>query len=254
MEQGKGNKITVNGVEFYYERGGKPSNIPVIVFESGYGWPLENWDSIRREVGEFAELFLYDRAGVGKSGKGDMPMHSLQNARNLNALLQKTGVQPPYLLVGHSFGGLNVRAYAQLYPEDVAGVILLDACHEDQNSNMVPLFTQSVQQDYLGQFTVEASLAEFEESLEQVRGKMLGNTPLLVLTGGTQPHHTKESMAAWLGFQKELAGLSSRSEQVIVAEAGHAIHLDTPSIVISEFQKMMKRMREKMEQQPFNSL
>lgn len=242
MKQGNGNKIKVNGIEFYYERDGKSGNTPVVVFDSGYGWPLENWDSIRREVGEFAELFFYDRAGVGKSGKSDLPMHSLQNARNLKALLQETGVQPPYLLVGHSFGGLNVRLFAELYPEDLAGIILVDACHEDQNDNMVPLFTPAVQQDYLGQFTVEASLAEFEDSLEQVRGIALGDLPLLILTGGTQPYHTKESMAAWLGFQKELAGLSSCSEQVIVEDAGHAIHRDEPGVVISEIQKMLIRI------------
>ncbi|MGX7594511.1 alpha/beta fold hydrolase [Planococcus plakortidis] len=152
---------------------------------------------------------------------------------------KKTNVKPPYILVGHSFGGLNIRLYASLYPEEVAGVLLLDACHEDQNKLMAPALPPPNQKQYFRQFAVEGTLAEFEESLEQVRKhKTLGDMPLTVVTGGNQPVHTLESWAHWMGFQKDLAALSSNSRHVILEDAGHAVHIDNPQAVIDEIQKM----------------
>lgn len=246
MEKSVGDKITVNGTELYYEWTGKRGKEPAIIFESGYGWPLGNWDPVRKELEGSKEMFFYDRAGVGKSGRSAGPLHSLQIVRNLRELLQHAEVKPPYLLVGHSFGGVNVRLFAHLYPEDTAGVILLDSCHEGQNRKMVPLFTAEVRGDYLNQFTVEATLEEFEQSLEQICGKSLGDTPLLVVTGGNQPHHTAESMGEWLNFQEELAALSSNSEHVMVKNAGHAIHLDEPVLVTSLIKKMAMQINKKV--------
>ena len=245
MEKSVGDKVTVNGTKLYYERAGQTGEGPIVVFESGYGWSLANWDPVRKELEESMEMFFYDRAGVGKSDRSDGPLHSLQIVRNLGKLLQKANVKPPYLLVGHSFGGVNVRLFAHLYPKEIAGVILLDSCHEDQNRKMVPVFAEQVKEEYLGQFTVEASLEEFEESLDQVRGKRMGDIPLLVVTGGNQPHHTAESMREWLNFQEQLTALSSVSEHVIVEGAGHAIHLDNPMLVTSLIKKMAMQTNDK---------
>lgn len=235
-----GQKVKIEEIEMYYEYIGDSNDNPTIVFESGYGWDLNNWIPIRDEVSKFAKLFLYDRDGVGRSEKSNKPKHSLQIIENLRNLLQKANIKPPYVLVGHSFGGVNVRLYASKYPDEVAGVILLDSVHEDQNKKMVPLFTKEVQEEYLGQFVVEAPLYEFEESLEQVRGTNLGNIPLIVMTGGTQPHHTARSMDVWMQFQKELANLSSQSKHLIVQEAGHAIHINSPKSVIEAIKEMTK--------------
>ena len=241
--EGIGNRITVNDAELYYERTGKADEKPVIVFESGYGWSLDNWEPIRKELEDFAELFFYDRAGIGKSGESEGPLHSQQIARNLRELLQKAEVKPPYVLVGHSFGGVNVRLFAQLNPDETAAVILLDSCHEEQNRKMVPLFSEEVRKEYLGQFTVEASLEEFEQSLNQVSATTLKDTPLLVVTGGSQPHHTPDSMREWLRFQSELAGLSSNSWHVVLEEAGHAVHIDQPAAVVDAIENMMKTLK-----------
>jgi len=148
---------------------------------------------------------------------------------------------PPYLLVGHSFGGINVRLFASTYPELVAGVILIDSCHEDQNNKMVPLFSKEVQDDYFKGFEFECSLIEFEESLEQVRNeKSLGNVPLYVITGGTQPIHTTGSWAYWMEFQKDLIYLSTNSKHFIVEDAGHAIHKDRPDHVVQLIRNMFE--------------
>lgn len=238
-----GQKVNINGTELYYEHNGNSNDKLTIVFESGYGWDLNNWNTIRNEVSKVANIFMYDRDGVGKSAKSIKPKHSIQIIENLRSLLQKLDIKPPYIFIGHSFGGINVRLYASNFPEEVVGVILLDSVHEDQNKKMISLFTKKVQEEYLGQFTVEASLSEFEESLEQVRSSNLGNVPLIVMTGGTQLHHTIQSMTVWMQFQRELANLSSNSTHLIVKDAGHAIHIDHPQPVINAIIKMLEIVR-----------
>ncbi|UPM56106.1 alpha/beta fold hydrolase [Gottfriedia acidiceleris] len=237
-------KVDIGGIELHYEFFGVKNANVTMVFDSGYGWDLNNWKTIRNEVSKFAKMFIYDRAGIGESGKDDRPRHSKQNVENLRTLLQKVGVKPPYVLVGHSFGGANVRLFASEHPEEIAGVILLDSVHEDQNKYMAPLFSDKVKEEYYGQFRFEASLNEFEESLEQIREtKSLGNIPLLVVTGGTQPYHTPESWIYWTKFQKELVKLSSNSKHIIVNDAGHAIHIDRPDAVIKALKEMNEIVR-----------
>lgn len=236
----EGKSIDIGGVRLYYEDLSGNSRSPTIVFDSGYGWTMENWNSIKNKVSEFSRMIIYDRAGLGRSSNDGRPGHSQQNVENLHTLLQKVEVKPPYVLVGHSFGGVNVRLYAATYPEEVAGVILLDSCHEDQNKLMAPLFSPQIRAEYFGQFTVEGTLAEFEESLEQVRKhKLLGNVPLTVITGGKQQHHSVESWAYWMKFQNDLAQLSSNSRHIILEEAGHAVHLDCPEAVIAQIKVMI---------------
>ncbi|WP_257350984.1 alpha/beta fold hydrolase [Pseudalkalibacillus decolorationis] len=236
-----GHKVDIGSIKLYCELLGDKNDGPTFVFDSGYAWSLFNWNSIRDEVSEFARMFIYDRAGIGKSEKDQRYRHSKQSVENLHTLLQNANVKPPYVLVGHSFGGLNVRLFANTYPEEIAGVILLDSCHEDQNKVLPPLFSDKVRDDYFSGFAAEGSLSEFEESLEQVRRSgSLGHIPLIVVTGGNQPHHTDESMNAWMSFQKDLANLSTRSKHIIVENAGHAIHIDSPEAVINSIKEMLE--------------
>lgn len=239
-ENETGQKIDIGGIELYYEFLGGNNEGPTLVFDSGYGTTLENWNSIRDEVSKFSKVFIYDRAGIGNSEMDDRPRHSQQSVENLRILLKKAGVKPPYVLVGHSFGGLNIRLFASTYPEAVAGVILLESTHEDQNKILPSLFTKEVQEAYYNQFTLEGSFNEVEESLEQVRtSKSFGNIPLIVVTGGLQPFHTAESMATWMRFQRELANLSTNKKHIVVEDAGHAIHIDQPQVVIDVIRDML---------------
>ncbi|TWT00137.1 alpha/beta fold hydrolase [Planomicrobium sp. CPCC 101079] len=239
--------IDIGGVQLYYEDVGKSSGNPTVVFDSGYGWTTEKWNSVKNEVSAFSRMIIYDRSGLGRSSYDGRPRHSQQNVENLRALLQKAEVKPPYVLVGHSFGGVNVRLYASTYPDEIAGLILLDSCHEDQNRLIAPLFSPQIRAEYFGQFIVEGTLAEFEESLEQVRKhKSLGNVSLTVITGGKQPHHTVESWAYWMEFQKNLAQLSSHSRHIILEEAGHGLHLDCPEAVIEQIRTMVESLKGKV--------
>ena len=237
-------KIDIGGIELYYELLGEQHEGPTLVFDSGYGVTLDNWNPIKYEISNFSKMFIYDRAGIGKSDIDDRPRHSKQSVENLHILLKKAGVKPPYVLVGHSFGGLNIRLFASTYPEEVTGVVLLDSTHEDQNKILPSLFSKEVQEAYYNQFTLEGSLNEVEESLEQVRNSnSFGSIPLVVVTGGLQPFHTEESMAAWIRFQKELANLSSNKQHIIVEDAGHAIHIDQPQVVIEVIRNLLATVK-----------
>ncbi|HFK1785820.1 TPA: alpha/beta fold hydrolase [Bacillus cereus] len=120
-----GKKLDIGGIELYYELLGINNEGPTLVFDSGYGATLESWNSIRDDISKFSKMFIYDRAGIGKSGMNERSRHSQQSVENLRILLNKAGINPPYVLVGHSFGGLNTRLFASTYPEEVVGVVLL---------------------------------------------------------------------------------------------------------------------------------
>jgi len=105
---------------------------PTVILESGSGGPSVDWLMVQPEVA-FARVCSYDRAGYGWSESGPEPRSSLQIARELKQLMLAAGENGPYVLVGHSMGGYDIRVYAGQYPNDVAGMVLVDASHEDQD-------------------------------------------------------------------------------------------------------------------------
>ena len=119
--------------------GGRSLNIfcsgagsPAVIFDSGAGESGYAWSQIQPEVARITQACWFDRAGYGWSDSGPYPRTSAAMSRELNALLHRAGVPPPYILVGHSLGGLNARVYTAMYPSEVAGLVLVDAAHEDE--------------------------------------------------------------------------------------------------------------------------
>lgn len=111
---------------------------PTVILDSGLGVPAAGWDFVMPDVAKFARICSYDRAGYGWSSAGLMPRTSDEIVKELHALLAVSEEKGPYVLVAHSFGGYNVRVYADKYPADVAGLVLVDTSHEDQNLLMPP--------------------------------------------------------------------------------------------------------------------
>jgi pimeloyl-ACP methyl ester carboxylesterase len=107
---------------------------PTVVLEAGLGVPAISWRAVQPEIAKFTRVCSYDRAGYDWSDPGPMPRTSAQSVKELHTLLQNAGEKPPYVLVGHSFGGTNVRIYNRLYPNQVAGMVLADTGHEDLKS------------------------------------------------------------------------------------------------------------------------
>ena len=111
---------------------------PAVVLDSGLGDSYISWQKVQPQIAAFTRVCSYDRAGIGYSGVSSRPRTSQSIAEELNALLHAASVAPPYVLVGHSMGGYDVRVFAGDYPKEVAGMVLVDASHPDQEKRLPP--------------------------------------------------------------------------------------------------------------------
>ena len=111
---------------------------PTVILDSGLGDTFLSWRKVQPQIAQFVRVCSYDRAGLGYSDPSPRPRTSKVIAEELHALLQAAGITPPYVLVGHSLGGYNVRVFQSLYPKEVVGVVLVDASHPDQENRLPP--------------------------------------------------------------------------------------------------------------------
>ena len=131
-----GKLVDVGGHQLHIYSTGEGS--PSVVFESGgASWSLD-WALVQSEAAKFTNASSYDRAGFGWSESGSTPRTSEQIVTELHTLLIRAEIKKPYILVGASFGGHTARLFAKKYPEEVVGIILLDARHEAIDSKMPP--------------------------------------------------------------------------------------------------------------------
>lgn len=107
-----------------------------VIFESGMSDSLEIWGSIPDSVSGFARVFLYDRAGIGKSDTSKTARTIPNMVHELRSILKDQDIDPPYILVGHSLGGLLTRYFASQYPHEVRGLLLLDPSPESYWKSM----------------------------------------------------------------------------------------------------------------------
>jgi pimeloyl-ACP methyl ester carboxylesterase len=111
---------------------------PAVIFESGISATCLNWTQVRADVERFARACTYDRAWLGWSDPAKSPRTTSTIVDELHALLEAAQISPPYILVGHSFGGMLVRAYAARYPGDVSGLVLVDPLSPNEWLNASP--------------------------------------------------------------------------------------------------------------------
>lgn len=110
--------------------------VPTVIMEAGMtGWSTD-WVLVQPEIAEVTRVCTYDRAGYGWSEAGSQPRDSRQVATELHTLLARAGIEDKIVLVGHSLGGLFVQYYARTYPQQVAGIVLIDSVHPEQSLRM----------------------------------------------------------------------------------------------------------------------
>lgn len=127
-----GKLFDVGGYRMHIDCTGQGS--PAVILDAGLGDTYYSWHKVQPQIAQFTRVCSYDRAGIGYSDSSSRPRTSKVIAQELHALLQAAGVAPPYILVGHSMGGYDVRLYASLYRNQVAGMVLVDSSHPDQES------------------------------------------------------------------------------------------------------------------------
>ena len=228
--------------------GGSPS----VILETGLGAESNEWAIVQRELSAIARVMRYDRANRGASDRVAGPRTALDMIEDLRTLLRASEIERPYVLVGHSFGGLLVRLYAHRYSEEVAGIVLVDAMHEDQFDVFGPLFPpanhfESPELTRMRTFwqggwrSPEATTEriDFISSIRQAREvASLGDIPLHVIIAGgflTQPlappEFRERLQERWEALQKQFLTLSTRATYSLALSSGHFVQRDGPQIV-----------------------
>jgi pimeloyl-ACP methyl ester carboxylesterase/membrane protease YdiL (CAAX protease family) len=127
-----GRMVNVGGHRLHLQVMGEEHTGPTVILDAGMASFSTNWHWVQSELASSIRVVAYDRAGLGWSEPGPQPRDARQSATELHLALQGAGIGGPYVVVGHSYGGLVSRVFADLYLDEVAGVVLVDASHPDQ--------------------------------------------------------------------------------------------------------------------------
>ncbi len=222
---------------------------PTVVFDAGLNDTGDKWIKVWTKVKDVTRACIYDRAGRGESDRGPVPRTSQVIVTELHTLLVNASIDGPYVLVGHSFGGYNVRLYASQYRDQVAGMVLVDTTHEDEIDRINALLPPTPGECQAlaasrRQVVNNREGVDFPTSSAQVRQARhtLGDLPLIVLSRGRAsetpagcdiPASVNQQIDhLHRDLQNQLAGLSSNSRHIIAEKSGHYIQLDQPELVI----------------------
>ena len=252
---------------------------PVVIFESGLGGTSLDWARVQPEVSGFTRACSYDRAGYGWSEVGPEPRHAARIAEELDRLLVHGNVPPPYVLVGHSFGGLAIRLLAaRKERQAVAGLVLVDATHEHQFQRMesagvrVPMAPTGRRFVISNHWLVPSALPEGLKPLAQrfalarkavrTHYKELGSlrhsarqagsvrespdAPVIVLARSPRrdaDHGHDRLDGTWLDLQRNLARTMKNGTFQVVPGSGHYIHLDRPDRVVGAIRTIVDGYR-----------
>jgi pimeloyl-ACP methyl ester carboxylesterase len=213
------------------------SGTPPVILEGNWEEGVYTWQPIQSEVARFTQACTYDRAGLGLSDEGPAPRSCQAMVDELHTLLGQVGVEGPYVLVGSGNGGLTARIYADQYPDEVAGMVLLDSEHPNQRERLEGhLPSWWAPWPNFQDLDWEACTAQVEAT------GSLGDLPLLVLTGQGQPF-SEQGNRLWFEMQEELAGLSTNSTHTIIEGSGHHINEDQPEAVVDAIRSIVEAIR-----------
>jgi len=223
---------------------------PVIVFLNGYSLDLHrNWEKVLPDAEKLGTVLAYNRFGDGESDKAQTPQTGWAVIATLRQLLQAKELEPPYILVGHSIGGVYANLYARKHPHEVAGVVLVDATHPDQVERWRGHtgFVQRVLWSTMTTFASKNSGIQFfdENSREIGEAGPFPEIPLTVITAGIAPPTlltSSEVTEIHRSNQQELATMSPRGKQIIAEKSGHLIPIDQPEIVIQAIGDMVRQI------------
>ena len=235
-------KVDVGGYSLFLNCKGTGS--PTVILDSGLDSDSNAWLTVMPRVQGSVRICAYDRAGLGRSESASKtPRTSLDMVTELHTLLNNAHLDDVYVLVGASIAGFNVRLYASEYPQEVVGIILVDASHPDQFARFLEAMPPESPDESAELRELRRNFSEPFQSIEgmdieasatQVRTTgLLGDIPLTVLTAGAAPSNEIDRMLdeVWMEMQKELAALSSNSKHIVVPNATHCIQCDDPEAV-----------------------
>ena len=236
---------------------------PVVVIEPSFGGSAAEWRAIAEALAAQTTVVTYDRAPYGASSRATDRRTPADIAGDLHVVLQELGIEGPIVLVGFSVGGMYVRRYAALHPDQVAGMVLVESSHEGQTPLLNEVFTWKVRLEEL-LFQPKALFsrrswrggADRRSMLREWRAfrrltsadrplapGALGDKPLLVITRADGGPYGGRQWRLWHGFHCEQARLSANSRHVLSGHADHALNESDPDLVIDAISEVVGSAR-----------
>jgi pimeloyl-ACP methyl ester carboxylesterase len=232
-------RIDANGRLLRMRVEGKGS--PAVVLEIGLGGPLEYWDLVQPEVARFTKVFAYDRIGAVDS---DPKLTGEEIARELRAALQSAGIEPPYVLVGQSFGGIYNRIFASRYPNEVVGIVLLDPAQED--------FLHWMESHYPDYSLSKADVKNWAEgegvwdTLDELKAAgPLPRVPIIVVTGTkcVDDGIRARLLPVWTAAHAKWVNKQPKGRHVLAPKSGHGVEVEAPALVVMLIREVVDTAR-----------
>jgi pimeloyl-ACP methyl ester carboxylesterase len=223
---------------------------PTVVLEAGLTGDLHEWDAVAPNLSRQTRVCRYDRANIGESDATKTSRSAQDVVVDLRAALGAEGEHPPFVLVGFSFGGLFTQLYAATYPEELAGVVLIESNHPDESDQFSAHLSRA-------QITADRKYAnqnsegiKIFKSLRQTQSAIseFPDVPLVVVTAG---HSDSDAWPpGWnprlfdrlrAQQQQDLTTLSSTGSQIVARQSGHDVPNEQPAIVIRAVNQVLRQ-------------
>jgi len=229
---------------------------PTVVFESGGGSNsgIGSGQKVRAQVSKFTSTLAYARSGRIPSTSSSVPRTLTSVVQDLHRLLGRAGIQPPYVLVGGSLGGLYVRAFAMMHPKEIAGLVLVDGTHErqwlewDRLQGLSPGKNVAAAIDAFKAKKDDAGIQEMEGLAEiWATGKLgisgeLPDVPMIVITS-MRPDRPPAFLKNWRGLHDELFSATTHGMHVVTSKNGHNIMGEEPALVVDAIRWVVEAAR-----------
>jgi pimeloyl-ACP methyl ester carboxylesterase len=231
---------------------------PPVVLDAGLGESSMSpeWTAIQREVSAFTQCCGYGRAGLGGSVAGSGQRTSIQAVDALHALLHQASIMGPFVLVGHSLGGLHAQLFAARYPDQVAGLVLVDATYEDHFGwlarNQLTAEEMEEQRRVMAGDNPEGIASDTALTVLQQSHWYL-DVPLVVLMRDHippeeqpprwSPEQEMRLLTTWRGVQSDLASRSPQGRLVIAERSGHNIQHYWPDLIVAAIREVVTSAR-----------
>lgn len=218
-----------------------------VIFESGFGRDLNVWRNVAPAIAKSNKVLTYSRAGHGRSEARPGTPSLDSRTDQLEQLIAAAGLPPPFILVGHSYGGFLIRSYAARHPRHVAGMVFVDPSDEHQNAALRKLDPAGVDSDarLLAQFMpprLQPELGQVQAILDSGKLNLAGplpDVPVAVLTSvqhRAKPElflETPAAVAVWRDLHARFFGTFTSGVHVVTSHSGHNIHQEEPQLVIN---------------------
>jgi pimeloyl-ACP methyl ester carboxylesterase len=224
---------------------------PNIVLFSGAGVSLQGWEPLYPEIEKLGAVFGWNRFGMQGSDPPPRRQTGTTVIGSLRELLGYAGLAPPYVLVAHSLGGLFANLYARLHPQEVAGVLFIEATHPDDQEALKKHENQLARAlarvltlpEVFFKPNLHRELATVGETVQEIASAgAFPQVPVRVITGGLTPKAAMVSpgvLGAKRANQQALARLSPHGEQVIAQKSGHFPQLTEPGVVLHVLEELV---------------